>query len=441
MQWAEIKSELKENMPGLDYDLWVEPLNCRSVNGSGLELAVPDRYFLAFFAVKYLPLVENVSGESVRLVIADNNSSAAAPDPVKPSGPGQLRLPAMPNAKSCVRSLHPRFTFDRLVEGASNNVASSACRAIAGGKDTLGTSLYIRSTAGLGKSHLTHAVAHHIMKHSPGSRLHYLTAGQFSGEMVRAIKANAMDGFKDKYHKHCDILLLEDVQALTGKPKTQQELNELLDVLINSGKRVILTGAQAPRDLPNIDTAIRSRMSAGLLATIERPGLETRQRIIHSKAASSNLPLGDDLVEYLARLIKGDIRLIESAIVGLKARALLSKALPDLDMVREVVGNVVDCPVLCAESIRGFVADQFGVSVPDLQSKTRAKKISFPRQVSMWLARKYTDQGLAEIGEAFNRYHSTVLHSIKTITQAMARNSSVNGQVAMLAEKLEMQAV
>jgi chromosomal replication initiator protein len=344
----------------------------------------------------------------------------------------------MPEAKSYIRNLHPRYTFEEFMVGDSNLLAHSACQAIAEGDTTLGPTLYINASTGLGKSHLTHAVAHSIASQSPGTRLFYLTAQQFSAEMVGRIKTNSMESFKEKYHNNCDVLLIEDVQNLTGKQKTQAEFNDILDVLMKAGKRIILTGSHTPRELSNIDEGVRSRMSAGLISTINPPDLKTSRRIIRRKAKNCNLHLDDDLVDYLAQSIKGDIRKIESAVVGLKAKSSLLKITPDLFMAKEVIAEIIgSSQMLSAEIIRDFIARQFKLSVQDLQSRSRKKTIAFPRQVSMYLSRKYTEQGLAEIGKVFNRDHSTVLHSVRVITDAISRNGSIRGQVELLAKKLQ----
>jgi chromosomal replication initiator protein len=220
--------------------------------------------------------------------------------------------------------------------------------------------------------------------------------------------------------------------------KTQEELNELLDVLMKAGKRIILTGSSVPRKLSKIDEGFRSRMAAGLISTINAPDLQTSRLIIKRKASNCNLQLDGDLVEYLAQCIRGDIRKLESAIVGLKAKSVLLKKAPDLTMAKEVIAEIIgNSQELSAELIRDFIARQFKVSIQDMQSRSRKKMITFPRQVSMYLARKYTEQGLAEIGKAFNRDHSTVLHSVRVISEAISRNGSIRGQVDLLANKLK----
>ena len=444
MLWNEVKEILKHKLPEPVQHLWIEPLDCISADENHIELACPDKFFCSWVKENYAKCIEEslvqLGKTSMKIEFAVSRSSLnGSKVPLLEGKTGeQLRLPAIPEVKSNIRNLHPRYVFEEFMVGDSNLLAHSACKAIANGDTSFGSSLYINAGTGLGKSHLTHAVAHSIVNNFPGTRLHYLTAQQFSSEMVSRIRSNSMDEFKNKYHNHCDVLLIEDVQSLTGKVKTQVELNELLDVLMKAGKRIVLTGSTVPRKLSNIDEGFRSRMSAGLISTINPPDLQTSRLIIKRKAANCSLELEEDIVEYLAQSIRGDIRKLESAIVGLKAQSSLLKKVPDLAMAKEVVAEIIgNSQELSAELIRDFIAHQFKVSIEDMQSRSRKKTITFPRQVSMYLARKYTEQGLSEIGKAFNRDHSTVLHSVRVISEAIARNGSIRGQVKLLADKLK----
>src|SRR5210317_43919 len=444
MVWNEVKEILKHKLPEAVQHLWIEPLTCVRADENQIELACPDKFFCMWVKENYLKIIEEslLQLGKTSLKIHFSVSKSTRNEPVTPLLEGgtreQLRLPAVPEVYSNIRSLHPKYVFEEFMVGDSNLLAHSACRAIASGDTSFGSSLYINAGTGLGKSHLTHAVAHSIATNFPGTRLHYLTAPQFSSEMVSRIRSNSMDVFKDKYHNHCVVFLIEDVQSLTGKVKTQEELNELLDVLMKGGKRIILTGSTTPRELSNIDDGFRSRMSAGLISTINPPDLKTSRLIIKRKALNCNLQLDDDIVEYLAQCIRGDIRKLESAIVGLKAKSSLLKRNPDLAMAKEVVAEIIgNSQELSAELIRDFIARQFKISIEDMQSRSRKKTITFPRQVSMYLSRKYTEQGLADIGKAFNRDHSTVLHSVRVISEAIARNGSIRGQVKLLADKLK----
>jgi chromosomal replication initiator protein len=445
MLWNEIKEILRYKLPEAVQQLWIEPLSCIRADESRIDLACPDKFFCSWIKENYQKVIEE-SLEQLGKTAVQIHFSVSSPSLHEQtvsllqgsSNKEQLRLPAMPQANSSVRNLHPRYTFEEFMVGESNLLAHSACQAIANGDTSFGSSLYINAGSGLGKSHLTHAVAHTITDHFPGTRLYYLTAQQFSSEMVSRIKSNSMDEFKNKYHNYCDVLLIEDVQSLVGKVKTQEELNEILDVLMKLGKRIILTGSSIPRELTKIDEGFRSRMSAGLISTINPPDLHTSRLIIRRKATNCNLNLEEELVEYLAQSIRGDIRKLESAIVGLKAKSSLLKRDPDIAMAREVVSEIIgNNQDLSAEFIRDFIARQFKISIRDIQSKSRKKTITFPRQISMYLARKYTEQGLAEIGKAFNRDHSTVLHSVRVISEAITRNGSIRGQVELLAKKLQ----
>jgi chromosomal replication initiator protein len=302
----------------------------------------------------------------------------------------------------------------------------------------LGSCLYIKAGTGLGKSHLTHAVAHHILNNAPGTRLHYLTAQQLTGEMVKAIQSNTMALFKEKYQNNCDILLIDDIHAIDGKPKTQIELAEIVDFLLDRRKRIIFTSSKAPQEINNIDSSFRSRLTSGLITTINPPDLLTRILIIQRKSRNYQLSLNEELVTFLAEQVKGDIRQVQSVIVGLKAYCGLLKTEPDLLLVKETLKNIIGRQSeLTAEANRNFIAGQFKVTINDLCSKSRKKAVAFPRQISMYLARKYTKQPLADIGRAFNRDHSTVVHSVRVITEQIARNGSVRGQIELISDKLQ----
>jgi chromosomal replication initiator protein len=255
--------------------------------------------------------------------------------------------------------------------------------------------------------------------------------------MVQNIKSNDMDTFKRKYHDHCDILLVEDVQSLTGKKKTQQELNEVLDSLIKLGKRVVMTANSNPRELVGIDEDFRSRMTSGLVTSIKAPDLDTRFRIVRKKASQQQLDLPEEFVSYLAQHIKGDVRKVESAIVAVRARAALQGGRVDEQMIEEVVNSIVGGAVcINAQLISELVGRQFQISVKEMQSKSRKKKVAFPRQVAMFLSRKHTEETLADIGRIFNRDHSTVMHSIKVVTELTRRDNSISAQLALLSDKV-----
>lgn len=438
MEWQKVKESLRDVLSESVYHLWIEPLECVQCDDENIRISCPDRFYRAHLAQHHLGQIQEkvneLDGARRQVILCEAGQKILPPSPQA----SQLRLPHIPVCGPQVKALHPRYTFDEFMDGDSNRLALSACKSMVAGADIVGPCLYINSSTGLGKSHLTHAVAHQILATSPATRLHYLTAQQFSAEMVREIQANSMDRFKRKYHDHCDILLVEDVHSLTGKKKTQEELNELLDSLIKGGKRVVLTANSAPRDLNGIDDEFRSRMTSGLITTIQAPDILTRHRIARKKAESQGLLLDDEFVSYLAQHIKGDVRQLESAILAIRAKSALMGGEVEMALVREVVEGIVGVPKhLSALTIGEFVSAQFKVSVKEMQSRTRKKDVVFPRQVAMYLSRLHTTQTLADIGRAFGRDHATVLHAIKVVSDRILRDVSVSSQVDLLNKKVK----
>jgi chromosomal replication initiator protein len=437
MMWNAIKKSLRSALSESEFGLWIKPLECRLQEGNVLELAGPDRFFCAWVEDRYLDLIRRAAQElgqvtDIRLQVVEHR-----PVHFESGKGGQLLLPGTA-ATPRLRSLHPAFTFEQFMVGESNLLARSACKALATGEDTFGNCLFMNSSTGLGKSHLTQAVVHQVLRTAPSTRLHYVTAQQFSAEMVKNIRTNSMELFAKKYVNNCDMLLVEDIHTLTGKTKTQEELNTILDYLIKSGRRVILTSAVAPAKLAGIDDDFRSRMTSGLVTGIESPDIETRARIIRHKLGLHGLPVVEEQVGFMAEHLHGDIRRIESAIIGIKAQACLRQTPPDLAMVRDVVfGLTGGTAEITGETIRDLIGCQFRVSIDDLRSRSRKRTIAFPRQMAMYLTRKFTNQSLADIGNIYNRDHSTVLHAIKTITREMSQQASVRQQVEMLSAKLK----
>jgi len=437
MLWNTIKTSLHRALPESEFDLWIKPLECRQQDGQTLKLVGPDRFFCAWVEDRYLDLIRHTAEQisktaDVQLTIAENR-----PLQFESNRHGQLQLPGTTGGTR-LRSLHPAFTFEQFMVGDSNLLARSACKALATGDATFGNCLFMNSSTGLGKSHLTQAVVHQVLHSAPSTRLHYLTAQQFSAEMVKGIRTNTMEQFSKKYVNQCDMLLVEDIHTLTGKNKTQEELNTVLDYLIKSGRRVILTSALAPNKRQGIDDDFRSRMTSGLVTGIESPDYETRARIIRHKLRSHGLETDDDIVGFIAENLQGDIRRMESAIIGIKAKSCLYNAPPDLRMAREVIYGLVGVSVaITGESIRDLIGSQFRVSIDDLRSRSRKRSVTFPRQLAMYLTRKYTDKSLADIGNMYNRDHSTVLHAIKTITKDMSRETAVREQVELLCAKIK----
>ncbi|MCI5189411.1 MAG: chromosomal replication initiator protein DnaA [Candidatus Electrothrix sp. AS4_5] len=443
MLWDTIKKSLINSLSESEYNLWIKPLSCVQEDDKTLQIACPDRFFSAWVKERYLGLIESklnkLTNTPPTVSLTISNCCSPSPQQEK-NGSGQLRLPGMDNFKSTIRSLHPAYTFDQFMIGESNLLARSACNAIAVADYTFGNNLFMASGTGLGKSHLTQAVVHQVMQNAPGTRMHYLTAQQFSAEMVKSIRNNTMQQFAHRFIHSCDLLLVEDIHTLAGKTKTQEELNNILDYLIKSGKRVIVTSAIPAQDIQGLDEDFRSRMTSGLITEIKPPEYKTRVSIIRHKATYGNLDLQDDHIHFLADQLQGDIRRIESTLMGIKAKASVYNAPPDMDILRSVLedfGNVQQEKKLNGAIIRDIISSQYKISVEELISRSRKRAVSFPRQIAMYLTRKYTEESLANIGNLYNRDHSTVLYAVKVIHRDIVQKNSVRQQVELLKDKLK----
>ncbi len=441
MLWDAVQRSLASALPASEFDLWIKPIVCVQEDAGGMTLSGPDRFFCAWVEQHYLGLIrqkaiEAGAGDAVCFqVYPGANGQGGVPIPS-----GQLRLPGVPHRAPQLRALHPAFTFEQFVRGHSNALAHSVCKALAENDCTFGRCLFMDSGIGLGKSHLTQAVVHQVLCSAPATRLHYLTAQQFTAEMVQGLRTKSMDQFSKKYIDDCDMLLLEDVHTLSGRDKTQEELNIVLDSLLKSGRRVILTSALPPDKIAGLDADCRSRMTSGIMANIQAPDFKTRVGIIRHKAATQGLDLCDELVDCMAENLQGDIRRMESAVMGVKARSCLLQLQPDMAMIREILASCSDMAAPAgptAEVICQCISNRFKVSREELRSRSRKRSLVFPRQLAMYLTRKFTEHSLSEIGELYSRDHSTVMHAIKTITQQMASRTSVREQVHVLERTLE----
>lgn len=441
MLWQKTKEILAEKLPESAYSLWIDPLTASKSGNSNLQLTGPNNFFCSWVAEKYHHDIKDALAVLGYQDIEVSFQAAGGGEKQQPllAAPREpMRLPNVPRVKTTLKTLHPRYTFDEFVVGNCNLMAHSACEAIAKDDTVISNCVYLKAGTGLGKSHLSHAVAHHIIDHNPSTRLNYLTAQQLTSEMVKNIKNNTMTHFKEKYHNQCDVLLIEDVHTLAGRTKTQEELGLAMDVLLESGKKIIFTGSMGPREIPNLESGIRSRLSSGLITAMNPPSLETRMQIVKRKASMHSLHLTEEIVGYIAENVKGDIRQMESIIVSLKAQAALLKTAPDFTMIKEALANVVgQAQQVSPVVVRDFIANQFKISVADMQSKSRKQLIAFPRQVAMYLSRKFTDASLVHIGSAFKRDHSTVVHAIRVITEKRTRNTAVRRQVDFLEDKLQ----
>ncbi|MGQ9500299.1 MAG: chromosomal replication initiator protein DnaA [Dissulfurimicrobium sp.] len=432
--WNSLKEIIRSKLSETSYKVWIAPLSYKGMEGNSLVLECPNRFFASWVQEHYLSLLkdEPIFKErrlTIRLTYGKGKSNTVR---------NQLYIPKFAPYELSKPHFLKRFTFDEFVVGESNQYAFNTCWSAAHEEIKGPGIIYLHAKAGLGKSHLTQAVGQTFLERKPKARLCYTSANEFTSQVVRAIKAGNMDAMKCRYGNVCDVLLLEEVHALAGRERTQAELALAIDTMVDSGKMVIFTGNQLPGQIPKLSDHLRSRLNSGLIVSINPPDHATRRKIIDRKIRKQGFVLSDEVLDFLAERLRGDIRRIEGAVVGLAARASFLRSQIDLDMARAVVENLAGEPmVINIETIKNLVCRHYKVTQEDLKSKVRKRSIAWPRQLAMYLSRHFTDSPLEAIGREFNRDHATVLHSVKQITKYINESAKLKGEVDYLISQIE----
>jgi chromosomal replication initiator protein len=420
--------------------MWIEPVTFHGSEADRMVLGAPNFFIKKRFQELYLELMiaalKKYTGKSYKIKILVTGK--AAPKKEGDLRPGaQQPLPLMDVKPYSGRLLRRDFTFDQFVVSNNNDFAYSAALSHAAQKLTGTPPLMFLSKSGMGKSHLSQAIGHHILSKRPADRVFYMTAEDFSNEMVHSMRYNTLDKFKEKYRNKCDVLLLEDVHFLTGKERTQVELSTTLDTLSDMGKHIIFTSCCTPREIPKMSDQLKSRLSAGLITQIECPNFRTRVRILEKKAAARGIQLPTEVIHYLAEELSEDVRQLESGLIGVAARSSLLGQPVDLGLASNVLKTIAQKrKTISIESIKGLVCQQFKISSKDIVSKSRKQDIVRPRQIAMYLSRQHTDAPLQAIGKSFNRYHATALHAVNFIESEMKRRTPIKAQVEYLEKRL-----
>ncbi len=446
--WQSTKNAIKSKIPEHSFRMWIEPLlmNNASKNEAYI-ISCPNTFSKKRVEDNFGKLIiselNKITKTSCKLSFEVNTCQTqpqTTPKRTNIEKPAykQLVIPQTKNALSTGRLLRRGFTFNNFVVGDNNNFAYSAARYIASKDQTNQNAMYLLSGTGMGKSHLSQAVGHHILDQFPKERVLYITAEDFANEMIRAFQTNAIDQFKTRFRTHCDVLLLEDVQFLAGKERTQIELALAIDYLFEMDKKIIFTSSYLPKDIPKLSEQLRSRLICGLLSEIDPPDFQTRVRILQKKAMENGYRIPHDVMEYLAGELSKNVRQLESGLIGVASKSTLLSAPISLNLAQSVVKTIVEEKKhLTIEAIQKVVSLNYSISIEDMVSKSRKKNIVRPRQIAIYLARKYTDKPLQAIGKDFNRKHATAMHSIATIERELKTDSQIKKQVDYLIQKLE----
>ncbi|MFC1859538.1 chromosomal replication initiator protein DnaA [Thermodesulfobacteriota bacterium] len=438
--WNEVKATIKERIPGHSFRMWVEPVEFKKCTENSITLSCPNNFSKKRILEQYAGLIESELNKDI-----ETNYTVSFVVTGKNGGPKQqttqdrqLLLPNMNVRPHNGRLLRRDFTFDQFVVGGNNDFAYSAALSMATRRAPQQNTLLLFSKTGMGKSHLSQAVGHHILSEYPSDRVYYITAEDFTNEMIHSLKLNSIDKFKERYRNQCDVLLLEDVHFLSGKERTQAELAFTLEFLFNSGKKIIFSSSYLPGEIPKMNDKLRSHLSSGIITSIDPPNFQTRVRILQKKTKHNGYEMPAEVTHYLASELTENVRQLQSGLIGVVAKASLLGTPIDLRLAESVVKNIArQNHTITIDAIKKLVCKYYGISLIDIVSRSRKHVIVRPRQVAIYLARKYTDQPLQVIGRSFNRYHATALHAIGTIEKKIRENGTMRKHVEFLCSKLE----
>jgi chromosomal replication initiator protein len=431
--WTQTATNLEKVIPPQNYINWIQPIQYSHTENNSVVVCVPNQFFKEWLEDNYLDLINialTITAEkNLTIAVMIKEDETPLPEPVqqstKPAAPALTNAEPRPTqAEREGTPLNPRYTFDQFVSGSGNQFSHAAALAVANNPAITYNPLFIYGGVGLGKSHLLHAVGHLILAQKPDTRVCYCSAEKFMHEMVNSIRLNKMEEFRERY-RSVDVLLIDDIQFIAGRERTQVEFFHTFNSLYESHKQIVITSDKFPREMPNLEERLRSRFEWGLIADIQPPDLETKMAILKKKAELNRINLPDEVAYFLAASDTRNIRELEGMLIRLGAYSSLQHIPITLAMAKD---NLKDILVdkrkeITVELIQKNVADHFNLKVADLKSDKRLKTFVQARQVAIWLCRDLTSASYPDIGSKFGgKDHSTVIHATKKIDRQMGED-------------------
>jgi chromosomal replication initiator protein len=444
--WEKSTNILKESISQQNFETWIKPIRTLALDGDQLHLSVPNKFFKDWLLENYLVIIRealiNASGYpiDVNFVISPDQDKTQTDSPEQsPAHPAQ----EIPHRKSSrpklPQSLNLNYSFERFVVGSCNQFAHAASVAVAEQPAKNYNPLFIYGGVGLGKTHLLNAIGIHTLSLYPDKNVVYVSAEEFMNELINSIRYDHMPQFREKY-RNIDSLLIDDIQFIAGKERTQEEFFHTFNTLHDSAKQIVVTSDKFPRDIPNLESRLRSRFEWGLIADIQPPAIEDKIAIINKKAMENGMNIPSDVSHYIATQAESNIRELEGFLIRIGAYSSLTKREIAMDLVKEVLKNIIkqnEKEDISIEEIVKVVAGKLNVKITDVKSQKKNKNLALSRQIAMYLARKLTSASFPDIGEKIGgRDHSTVIYSNNKIKKTLESNPKMKQLVEEIEETL-----
>ncbi len=443
--WQQAAKNIEKILSEGDFVTWIKPVRYSHHNGSSVYLSVPNSFVKEWLEDHYLNVVTSAisatSGQAVNLDFIVRNEEEvqqrSSDDFTAPSNQEPAIIPVTP-LEPTFTNLNPKYTFDLFVSGTGNQFAHAAAMAVANNPADTYNPLFIYGGVGLGKSHLLNSIGHTIRKNSPESNVCYCSAEKFMYEMVNHLRLKKMDVFRNRF-RNVDVLLIDDIQFISGKTGTQEEFFYTFNALHDSHKQIVITSDKFPREISDLEERLRSRFEWGLIADIQPPDVETKIAILKKKSEITRIKLPDDVYYFLASSDTRNIRELEGMLIRLGAFSSLQNIPITLDMAKENLKDILGDrrKEITIELIQKTVVDYFDMKLTDLKSEKRLKNIVMARQIAIWLCRDMTKSSYPDIGLKFGgKDHSTIIHSFKKIDKAMAEDAKLSKIIEELRHNL-----
>ncbi len=440
----QLKEKLQSKISELNYNTWIRPISKAQLSDNSFTLYVPNKFVADWINDYYSDLVrqelQEMTNTDLKLLfeVAASEDNIEQPiansEPTATTAAPAVQAPIRTKAKT-VSNLNQKYDFDRFVVGSSNQFVHAASHAVADLPGGHYNPLFIYGGVGLGKTHLMHAVGLKIQHNRPDLNVLYVSAEAFTNEVINGIRYDKMPELRRKYRENLDVLLIDDIQFIAGKERTQDEFFYTFNSLHDSQRQIVISSDKLPKEIPGIEERLRSRFEWGLIADIQPPDLETRVAILKKKADMEKIHCPDDVAMFLASSIKSNVRELEGSLIRISAFASLTKTRISLELTKEVLRNIIQerSPDYTIESIQRTVADFYKIHVSDLKSPRRTKTLAYPRQIAMYLCKKLTASSFPEIGLKFGgKDHTTVMHACKKIENLLETNTGLQEDVSIL---------